>query len=100
MLLRGPRGSATTPREARSWSGFVGWSWRLGRHPGREVGGELPVGLCSLAAPAGGQDRPAGRGRLRELDRLGDRGLEDLELVGYGDVVEHRAGVVGAAVVQ
>ena len=65
-----------------------------------QVHGHLAVGLRALAAAARRQDRPAGRRGLGELDRLGDRRLDDLEVVGLADRLQHRARVVGATVVE
>ena len=65
-----------------------------------EVLGDLAVGVGALAAATRGEDRPAGGRGLGELDRLGDRRLDDLEVVGLADRLQHRAGVVGAAVVE
>ena len=67
---------------------------------GRQVGSHLAVGLGALAAAAGGEDRATRGGGLGELDGLRDGRLDDGEVVGLRDRLEHRAGVVGAAVVQ
>src|SRR4051794_30041861 len=83
-------------------SGSRSMAVMLGR-PARafvEAGRNLAVRVGAAVVPSRRQDRAAGGGRLRESDRLRDRRLDDVEVVGLGDVVQHRPCVVGTSVVQ
>src|SRR5689334_21253670 len=66
----------------------------------REAGRDVAVRVRTAVPARRPEDRPSGGRRLREPDRLRDRRLDDVELVGLRDVVEHGARVVGAPVVQ
>ena len=66
----------------------------------QQLPGMLAIGLGARGARRRHQHRAAGGRGLGEADRLRDRRVEHRQLVAAGDVGDHRAGVVGAAVVQ